>query len=60
MLVVLQALARSGKAPMSAMRTVGRVLVALVALPGLLVAYAALTAVRTVVEWITGDAEDWR
>lgn len=45
---------------MSVVRLIGRVLVALVALPGLLVAYAALTAVRTVVEWITGDAEDWR
>lgn len=39
---------------------VGRVLVALVAIPGLLFAYAALTALRVVVEWITGDAEDWR
>lgn len=38
----------------------GRVLAALVALPGLLFAYATLTAIRLVVEWITGDAEDWR
>ena len=45
---------------MSAVRIVGRVLGALVAIPGLLVAYAALTAVRVVVEWITDDAEDWR
>ena len=45
---------------MSAVRRAGRVLVALVALPGLLFAYAALTALRVVVEWITGDAEDWR
>lgn len=45
---------------MRAARIAGRVVVALVALPGLLMAYAALTAVRVVVEWITGDAEDWR
>lgn len=45
---------------MKAVRLLGRVLVALVALPGLLFAYAALTAARVVVEWITGDAEDWR
>lgn len=45
---------------MSAVRMAGRALVALVAIPGLLFAYAALTAVRVVVEWITGDAEDWR
>lgn len=32
----------------------------LAALPGLLVAYAVLAALRVVVEWITGDAEDWR
>ena len=43
-----------------AVRIVGRVLGALVAIPGLLFAYAAITALRLIAEWITGDAEDWR
>ena len=45
---------------MRAVEIAGRVVVALVAIPGLLCAYAALTALRVVVEWITGDAEGWR
>lgn len=49
-----------GRCVVSAVRLIGRVLTALVAIPGLLFAYAALTALRLIAEWITGDAEDWR